>query len=132
MEIGVERRLLQTVVVLAACIPVLAGGYGILAGSGFLDLPPNVSAESHLRYLSGLLFGIGIAFWLTVPSIEKHSGRFALLTAIVFAGGLARLLGFFVTGIPNNAMIFGLAMELVVTPTIWAWQRRVARRCSES
>lgn len=127
-----ERRLLQIVIVLAACVPVLAGGHGILAGSGFLDLPPNVSAESHLRYLSGLLFGIGVAFWLTVPSIEKHSGRFALLTAIVFAGGLARLLGLFVTGVPNNAMLFGLAMELVVTPAIWMWQRRVARQCSES
>lgn len=127
-----ERRLLQIVIVVAACVPVVAGGYGILAGSGFLGLPPNVSAESHLRYLSGLLFGIGVAFWLTVPLIEKHSGRFALLTAIVFAGGLARLLGFFVTGVPNHAMVFGLVMELVVTPAIWMWQRRVARRCLES
>lgn len=102
------------------------------AGTGFLDLPANVSADSHIRYLSGLLFGIGVAFWLAVPSIEKHGGRFALLTAIVFAGGLARLLGLFVTGVPNNAMLFGLAMELIVTPAIWMWQRRVARQCSES
>ncbi len=127
-----ERRLLQIAVALAACVPVIAGGYGMWKGTGFLDLGTNVSADSHIRYLSGLLFGIGIAFWAAIPRIETHRARFSLLTAIVFVGGLARLYSLAIHGVPEGGMLFGLAMELVVTPTIWAWQRRVARQCSAS
>ncbi len=127
-----ERRLLQIAVVLAACVPVFAGGYGMWKGTGFLDLAPNVSADSHIRYLSGLLFGIGIAFWAAIPHIEQHAARFSLLTAIVFVGGLARLYSLAIDGTPDWGMLFGLLMELIVTPAIWAWQQRVARQCSTS
>ena len=127
-----ERRALQVAVAVAACVPVFAGGGGVLSGLNFLELSRNVSADSHVRYLSGLLLGIGVAFWLMVPHIERHGSRFKLLTAIVVIGGLARLLGLALTGVPNIAMLFGLAMELVVTPSLWAWQMRVARQCSQS
>lgn len=131
-SIAAERRALQIATALAACVPVTAGAWGMWAGTDFLDLPANVSADSHIRYLSGLLFGIGIAFWAAVPAIETHGARFSLLTAIVFAGGLVRLCALVTQGVPNRAMLFGLVMELAVTPAIWAWQRRVARRCSKS
>ena len=127
-----ERRCLQTAVALAGCVPIFAGGYGMWKGTGFLDLGANVSADSHIRYLSGLLFGIGIAFWAAIPDIEKHAARFSLLTAIVFIGGLARLFSLLIDGTPDWGMRFGLLMELIVTPTIWAWQQRVARQCSTS
>lgn len=132
MPIATERRALQVMTALAACVPVGAGVWGMWAGADFLDLPANVSADSHIRYLSGLLFGIGVAFWAAVPAIETHAGRFSLLTAIVFAGGLARLVALVTQGVPNLAMLFGLLMELAVTPAIWVWQRRVAWRCSKS
>lgn len=127
-ESDLERRCLQIVIAIAACVPVVAGAFGLLKGTGFLDLRPNISADSHIRYLSGLLFAIGLAFWASIPHIEKHGGRIALLTAIVFVGGLARLLGLLVEGVPNAGMLFGLLMELIVTPSIWLWQRRVARQ----
>lgn len=132
LPIATERRALQVATILAAGVPVTAGAWGMWAGTDFLDLPANVSADSHIRYLSGLLFGIGVAFWAAVPAIETHAVRFSLLTAIVVVGGLARFAALVTQGVPNRAMLFGLAMELVVTPAIWAWQRRVARRCSES
>lgn len=127
-----ERRALQIATALAACVPVTAGTWGMWAGTDFLDLPTDVSADSHIRYLSGLLFGIGVAFWAAVPDIETHGARFSLLTAIVFVGGLARLFALIAQGVPKWAMLVGLVMELVVTPAIWMWQRRVARRCLES
>lgn len=131
-SIRTERRALQIAVALAACVPVFAGGWGVVRAVHFLELARNVSADSHVRYLSGLLLGIGLAFWLMVPRIERHASRFSLLTAIVVIGGLARLLGLVLTGVPSFAMLFGLVMELVVTPLLWGWQQRVARRCSQS
>jgi hypothetical protein len=52
------------------------------------------------------------------------------LAAIVFVGGLARLLGVAEHGAPGLGHLFGLGMELVVTPLIAVWQARVARRFS--
>jgi len=50
---------------------------------------------------------------------------------IVFIGGLARLLGLMLTGVPSLTMLGGLAMELVVTPLLCLWQTRVANRYAE-
>jgi hypothetical protein len=52
----IEKRLLQAVVLVAALVPVSAGLAGIVMGSALLETqPPNVDADSHFRYLSGLL-----------------------------------------------------------------------------
>ena len=125
-----ERRLLQRVVAVAGLIPVLAGLYGVLFG-GVTGDSLSVSADSHFRYLSGLLLGIGLMFWWTIPRIDERTTLFRVLTLIVFLGGLGRLLGLYVTGLPSAAMLGGLAMELVVTPLICAWQTRVAHRFAE-
>jgi len=126
-----ERRLLQIVVALASLVPISAGAMGVLFGPAMVDvIGAPVSADSHYRSLSGLLLGIGIAFATSVPRIETHAARFRLLAAIVVAGGLARLLSLILRGVPDKPMLFGLAMELVITPALAVWQARVARRCS--
>jgi len=56
-----------------------------------LELAGSPQTLSHAAYLSGLLLGIGVAFWSTIPAIETKSGRFGLLAAIVIGGGLVRL-----------------------------------------
>ena len=64
----VERRLLQIVVALASLVPISAGAMGVLFGPAMVDvIGAPVSADSHYRYLSGLLLGIGIAFATSVP-----------------------------------------------------------------
>jgi hypothetical protein len=83
-------------------------------------------ADSHYRYLSGLLLGIGLAFAATIQRIEMHTSRFRVLAAIVVVGGLGRLLSLIVRGMPGKAMLFGLVMELVVTPALVVWQARIA------
>lgn len=127
-----SRRLLQVVVVVLGLVPVLAGLAGIVEGVGMVgpDAGPGdpVALDSHVRYLSGLLLGIGLAFWSTVPRIEWHAARFRLLTAIVVLGGLGRLLGVALRGSPPPSMLAGLAMELAVTPLLCWWQARIAHR----
>ncbi len=87
-----ERRLLQVTVAIAGLVPVFAGADGVLRGSDAFGLTGDAFADSHVRYLSGLLLGIGLAFWASIPNIERHGARFLLLTAIVFIGGCGRLL----------------------------------------
>lgn len=122
-----ERTLLQIAVALAGLVPVGAGLGGVIYGPQFLELPNSASSWSHVHYLAGLLFAIGLIFWASIPRIEQYRQRFALLALIVFIGGLARLLGVVALGdAPGKGMIFALAMELIVTPALWAWQRRIA------
>lgn len=122
-----ERRLLQGAVMIFGFVPVLAGLAGALTGGGFLGESPGISTDSHVRYLSGLLLGIGLCFWSTVPRIEAMTARFRLLTFIVVIGGLARAYALAVMGAPSTGMMLALGMELAVTPGLCWWQGRVAR-----
>jgi hypothetical protein len=124
-----EKRLLQVAVALGSLVPISAGAAGIILGPAMVDagmVPPG--ADSHYRYLSGLLLGIGIAFATTIPVIEYRTARFRLLTAIVVIGGLGRLVSLLTRGTPDKPMLAALVMELVVTPALAVWQGRVASR----
>jgi predicted MFS family arabinose efflux permease len=127
-----ERRLLQQVIAVAALVPVLSGLSGVVFGFALTgDRTMSVSADSHFRYLSGLLLGIGLCFWSTIPSIEEKTTFFRFLTLVVVLGGIARLLGLWLTGVPSLTMLAALFMELVVTPVLCLWQTRVANRYAE-
>ncbi len=123
-----ERLALQICVALGGCVPVGAGLAGIVLGpwlaSGVILVP--IPLDSHFRYLSGLLLAIGLAFWSTVPQIAQAGPRFRLLSGLVFVGGLGRLVSLLTLGAPDAPMLFGLAMELLVTPALAFWQARVA------
>jgi hypothetical protein len=131
---GREALVLRVVVAVSGIVPVAAGLAGIISGAAMLGGHPaaNLTLDSHLRYLSGLLLAIGIGFWSTIPQIESQAPRFRLLTAIVVIGGLGRLYGILVEGLPPAPMLFGLAMELGVTPLLCWWQGRVASRLAQS
>lgn len=119
---------LQAAVAIGGLVPVSAGIAGILAGPGLVTTqPPTVPLDSHFRYLSGLLLGIGVAFWTTIPHLERRTGRFRLLTSLVVAGGVGRLVGIVQHGAPSGPMLGGLAMELLVTPLLCLWQAAIAR-----
>lgn len=126
-----ERRCLQAVTGLLALVPFAAGLLGGLRGPAALGINPGLvttDVDSHVRYLSGLLLAIGLAFWSTIPAIEKKGRRFRLLAALVFVGGVMRLLSLGAYGMPGWPMRIGLALELVVTPLLALWQARIAAR----
>lgn len=124
-----ERRLLQIAVALGSLVPICAGAAGIVFGPVMVDASELiVTADSHYRYLSGLLLGIGVAFATTIPDIERRAARFRLLTAIVVTGGVGRLASLLLRGVPAKPMLAALGMELVVTPALCFWQARVAQQ----
>jgi hypothetical protein len=122
-----EKRLLQLAVTVAGLVPVSAGLAGALMGPALLNQVGDAALDSHFRYLSGLLLGLGLAFWSTIPGIERRGQRFALLTFIVVVGGASRAFGMLVTGPPGLAMDLALMMELAVTPLLYLWRERVDR-----
>jgi hypothetical protein len=129
LSAGLERRLLQITIAVAGFVPVGAGMLGAILGAGMTGARvADPSLDSHVRYLSGLLLGIGLAFWEAIPRIERRATRVRLLTALVVLGGLMRLVGALSVGMPGAPMLFGLGMELVATPLICLWQAHVARR----
>lgn len=98
---------------------------------GGIREPVAMDLDSHFRYLSGLLFGIGLGFAACIPRIERSGTLFAALTAIVIVGGLARLLSLLIDGAPGAGHLFGLAMELGTVPLLCLWQRSLARRLGQ-
>ncbi|MXQ13253.1 DUF4345 domain-containing protein [Microvirga makkahensis] len=126
-----ERKLLQQTVAIVATIPVATGLYGVLFGQALTGDAVSISAESHFRFMSGLLLGIGLLFWSTLPGIEEKTNRFRLLTLLVVIGGLGRLVGLVLTGLPSLFMVGGLTVELIVAPVLCLWQMRIANLYAE-
>lgn len=126
----IEKRLLQIVVAVACLVPLSVGGQSILHGPHFLGHAPviPVDLDSHFRYISGIFFGLGIAFATCVPNIEAKGPRFRLLGALVVCGGLARVVSLLSVGPPSRGHVFGFAMELGVVPLLMLWQAGFARR----
>jgi hypothetical protein len=122
-----ERRALQLVVAVASLVPISAGAAGIVLGAGLVGIEhASTGADSHFSYLSGLLLGLGMVFLASVPRVERHASRFRLLGFLVIVGGLGRLLSLCLHGNPNGGILFALAMELAVTPSVVLWQNRIA------
>lgn len=128
-----SKRLLQTTVATLGLIPVVTGAAGVLAGPEIVvGAPPgSVDLDSHFRFLSGIFLGVGLTFYATIPSIERKTSLFRLAAALVFAGGIGRLISLPVAGVPEAPHLFGLAMELLVVPALVLWQTNVSRRASK-
>jgi len=117
-------------VAILSLIPVSAGGAGVLLGPAMipaLEAGP-VDLDSHYRYLSGLLLGLGLVFWSCVPGIAGKTVRFQAAGAVVVCGGFARLLSLVVAGAPSLPHLLGLGVELAVVPALMLWQWRCYRR----
>jgi hypothetical protein len=115
-------------------VPLAAGGAGIVRGAAMvkgLHPPLPLDLDSHYRYLSGLLFGIGLAFGSTIPAIERRGVLFRTLGFIVIVGGFARLVSLVRLGPPSTGHLFGLFMELGAVPLLLLWQARIARFCGD-
>lgn len=102
-------------------MPVAAGLWGAVGG-----VEASAASDSHVRYLSGLLLGIGLSFWACVPGIERRGTVVRTLAGLVVLGGLCRLLAVGETGAGPH-VIGPLVMELGVTPLLACWRERVGR-----
>ena len=122
-----ERRIFQGVVLIASFVPIAAGAAGVLTGPRMLYgvANPSPDLESHFRYLSGLLLGIGMAFVTCAADVVRRATLFRALSLIVVLGGLGRLLAAIEHGSPTGANRFAFVMELLVVPLLLVWLGRI-------
>jgi hypothetical protein len=126
MSPATSRRALQIAIAVAGLVPVSAGLAGVLEGPKLAFALGSTDLDSHFRYLSGLLLGLGLVFWSAIPSIERRGRVVQAMTLMVVIGGLARLYDVYADGAPGLVMRLALIMELGVTPLICLWQWRLA------
>lgn len=132
LDAAIERRLFQGVVLIASIVPIGAGALGVLVGPKMLHGVASASPdlESHFRYLSGLLLGIGLAFLACVADLDRRAGVYRVLSLIVMLGGLGRLIAASERGGPTGANRLAFVMELIVVPLLLLWLGRIERRCT--
>lgn len=106
---------------LAALVPILAGAGGALGGASFLGEAAGPATESHLRYLSGVLLGLGVLAAWCAGDLERRGRVFEAICLMVVLGGLARLAAWAGAGAPPWPHRLALVMELLVVPALWVW-----------
>ncbi len=123
------KRHLQYMIAVCGLLPISAGLAGVAFGPDFIADGTGLSAplDSHFRYLSGLLVGLGLSFWFLIPTIDRQGPMLRRLVAIVLLGGLGRVFSLIEVGYPDLGMTAGLVMELVVAPSIVFCQWRLAK-----
>jgi hypothetical protein len=121
-----ERKLLQLAFACAGLALVGFGVAGVIFGANFMDLTGNVVMDSYIRFLKGMLLGIGLIYWSSIPDIERHGERISLVTFILVLGAVPRLMAVIGHGVPTIGILIGLGGELIAAPLLWLWQRHIA------
>jgi len=94
--------------------------------------PLDPTADSEYRFVSAFWFFTAPVIWSAIPHIEQRTSLVRRLTAVVFAGGLARLVSWRTTGRPHAVFIAAIMLELVGIPAAMAWQSQVASPAGNS
>jgi uncharacterized protein DUF4345 len=121
-----QRKLLQIAVAVAGLAGVGLGLTGVLFGTMHIDLSGDVVLDSYVRFLKGALLAIGLIYWSCIPHIERRGERISLVTFILVAGTLARLMSLLGHGVPTVGILGNLIAGLIFVPLLWLWQRHVA------
>jgi hypothetical protein len=101
----------------------LAFGTATIIGGGSV----NATIDSDLRFYALLFAAYGLTFVWCATDITQRGQVVNVLGAIFFAGGLARLLAWAVTGQPNWFYVVMIPVELVIPLVNYALIRQIPR-----
>lgn len=131
----------KTVVLLFAALAIVTGTADMLLGvPGRAALGMQLSAEaandavlnSQFRFLASIWLGLGLLLCLCVFRLERYGPVLDGALAVVFLGGIGRILALVDQGFPDTAFSIGfvvlaIAVEIVGMPALIAWHRKLRR-----
>jgi hypothetical protein len=136
MEAYMSKLSLQIIMGLLAIIPVATGLLGLLGVQDPVyisaDVPPIVLLDTNLRFYSGVWLGLGLALYWLIPRIETQSVLFRAIWAMIFVGGIGRLLSMMLLASPPLAFVAFTVLEIVGAPLFILWQFRVSKLRTEA
>ena len=129
------RRKLQVILAVLSVIPLLSGLAGLLAGPKALPgvtASPDATTDSEYRFVSAFWLASAPVIWSQLPRIEQRTGRFRILTTVIFVGGLGRVASWRQAGRPHPVFVAATVLELVGIPALALWQNRIASLAQRS
>lgn len=124
-----DWKLFRAAVALVGLLLLGFGVFQVLTGTAGLPEPTtevNPTLESNYRFFAALLVGIGAAF-LTIAVKFEWANVLWFVCAMVFIGGIARVISWALSGTPHVIMIVLMIFELVIPPLLVVWHRWVAK-----
>ena len=123
------KKGLQIATAILCLIPVTTGLLVTFLGIQQPFYAPGLVApnlDSTFRALGGIWFGLGLAgFWL-IPTIERQTVLYRAIWLSIFFGGIGRVLAWIHMGPPLPFFIAIMVVELLGPPVFIYWQYRVA------
>jgi Domain of unknown function (DUF4345) len=98
---------------------LLFGSSSIIGGGSV-----NATIDSDLRFYALLFIAYGLVFVWCAADIDQRAPVVNVLGVIFFAGGLARLLAWAVSGRPNWFYVLMIPVELLIPLVNYALVRR--------
>jgi len=106
-------------------IALLYGVSPVWFAEAFLNISNlDLNIAHILRAVMGLYIGLGL-FWI-IAAFNDHYRNTAILTTVIFAGGLVtgRIISLFVDGQPAPLLLLYVVMELSLVPIgLWVLKR---------
>jgi hypothetical protein len=124
------RRMFQAflvlfgVVVIGISLAHLAIGPDAIMGGS----PANPTSDSEDRFYAGVFLGYGVAVLWCASDVQHKRPYLTFLAAVMFIGGLGRLLSMVIVGPPHAFFIAMLVVELALPPLVVLAARKVEVR----
>jgi hypothetical protein len=120
------RVVLAVLVGALGLVAVVSGISGMVLGPREVT-DPSFALDSNFRFLSAFLTGAGAILLWSLTRLDRATVELRIVSALVFVGGLARLLAMTTAGRPDTAYVSYIVAELVLPPVIVALQARLVR-----
>jgi len=125
-------RVFTIIIYILAAVCIITGGKDFIIGIGGLSgLGADVSQaalrdpalNNGFQFFAGIWIGVGILFILFLRDLTKYKTAMLTLMAIVFLGGIGRVISILKFGMPETdsgqrIIILGLVIELLLMPIL--------------
>ncbi|MEU8816201.1 DUF4345 domain-containing protein [Actinoplanes sp. NPDC048796] len=121
-----NRRILLILVAVLGAIPIVTGVTAVVGGLSFSpdDTSGTAYFDSEYRFLGVWWTAAGVLLWWSLRAPRRRAAVTRALLGVMVLGGVARLLGVILTGLPPVPFRVSMAVELLVIPVLLVWHRR--------